>query len=132
VSALAAGPAAPAAASARAGSVGSREQVAWVRRAASNFVAAELRDDGAGACAILNAPLRRTLHGHTCTQRWDARLARLLAEPGARGRLRGEQRAIGSARVVVHEYVASIELPRPLIAGPNRFLWTENCWMLEG
>jgi hypothetical protein len=112
-------------------SAGTYDQVAWVRRAATNFVADELRGDGAGACSILNAPLRGT-HGHrTCAQRWDARLARLLREPAGRRRLRTEARAIASASVVVHGNTASINLPAPLMGGPNRFLWTENCWMLE-
>ncbi|HXR29457.1 MAG TPA: hypothetical protein VN772_07745 [Solirubrobacteraceae bacterium] len=113
-------------------SVGTPEQIAWVRRAAGNFVAAELSGNGAGACTVLNAPLRATVHHRTCEQRWNARLATLLRERGARAHLRAEQRAISSARVVVHGNVASIELPSPLMSGPNRFLWTENCWMLEG
>ena len=113
-------------------SVGTPEQVAWVRRAAGNFLAAELSGNGAGACTVLNAPLRARSHHLTCEQRWNARLARLLRERGARVRLRAEQRAIASARVVVRGDVATIELPAPLIGGPNRFLWTENCWMLEG
>ncbi len=46
--------------------------------------------------------------------------------------LRAERRAAASARVVVTGDVASIELPAPLLHGPNHFLWTENCWMLEG
>ncbi len=115
-----------------ASSVGSYEQVAWVRRAASNFVGDELRRDGAGACSILNAPLRATQHHRTCAQRWDARLARLLSEPGGRAGLRAEARAISSASVIVHGDTASIDLPAPLMSGANRFLWTENCWMLEG
>jgi hypothetical protein len=113
-------------------SVGTREQISWVRRAATNFVTAELGGDGASACAILNAPLRASEHHRTCAQRWDAKLARLLREAGARARLRSEKRAIASATVLVHGDVASIELPAPLMSGPNRFLWTENCWMLEG
>ncbi len=113
-------------------SVGTREQIAWVRRAASNFVAAELNRDGASACSILNAPLRSTEHNRTCAQRWDARLAALLHEPGGRARLRAEQRAIPAATVLVHGDTATIDLPRPLAGGANRFLWTENCWMLEG
>jgi hypothetical protein len=113
-------------------SVGTHEQIAWVRRAASNFVTAELSGNGASACAILNAPLRATQHHRTCAQRWDAKLAKLLREPGGRAHLRREQRAIPSAPVVVHGYTATIELPAPLSNGPNRFLWTENCWMLEG
>jgi hypothetical protein len=113
-------------------SVGSREQIAWVRRAASNFVTAELSGNGAGACGILNAPLRATRHNRTCAQRWNAKLAKLLREPGSRARLRSQQRAIPTAVVVVHGYVASLDLPAPLMSGPNHFLWTENCWMLKG
>jgi hypothetical protein len=114
-----------------AGSVGSYEQVAWVRRAASNFVRDELHGDGAGACSILNAPLRATQRHATCQQRWNARLATLLRRHGGRAALRAEARAIPSARVVVHGDSAVIYLPSPLLGGPNRFLWTENCWMLE-
>ncbi len=113
-------------------SVGSPEQIAWVRRAAGNFVAAEFGGNGAGACTVLNAPLRATEHHRTCEQRWNVRLRKLLQERGARSRLRTEQRAIPTARVVVHGNTASIELPAPLLSGPNRFLWTENCWMLTG
>ncbi len=124
---------APAAASAYDGhSVGSAEQIAWVRRAANNFVTAELAHNGAGACGILNAPLRAPRNHVSCEARWDAKLARMLRERGERARLRGEQQAIAHATVIVHGNVASIELPAPLDAGPNRFLWTENCWMLEG
>ena len=114
-----------------ASSSGSYEQIAWVRRAASNFVGDELRGDGASACSILNAPLRATQRHRTCAQRWDARLARLLREPGARGRLRRDARTIPSASVVVHGNTAYISLPASLMGGSNRFLWTENCWMLE-
>jgi hypothetical protein len=112
-------------------SVGSPEQVSWVRRAATNFVVAELGGNGAGACAILNAPLRATLHHRSCAERWDAKLAALLREPGGRGRLRAQKRAIPSAAVVVRGYVATIELPTPLMGPHNRFLWSENCWMLK-
>lgn len=115
-----------------AGSVGTPEQIAWVRRAASNFVAAELRGSGTGACAILNAPLRATQHHRTCAQRWNAKLSKLLREPLSRAHLHTLQQAIPSATVIVHDYTASIHLPTPLMHGPNRFLWTENCWMLEG
>jgi hypothetical protein len=115
-----------------AGSVGTPEQIAWVRRAASNFVAAELGGNGAGACAILNAPLRATQHHRTCAQRWNAKLSKLLREPHSRAHLHTLQRAIPSATVIVHDYSASINLPTPPMHGPNRFLWTENCWMLEG
>jgi len=113
-------------------SVGSREQIAWVRRAAMNFVAAELGGNGAGACAILNAPLRATQQHRTCAERWNSKLATVLREPGGRARLRAEQRAIGSAVVIVHGALATIDLPTPLVSGSNRFLWSENCWMLKG
>jgi hypothetical protein len=113
-------------------STGTHEQIAWVRRAASNFVAAELSGNGAGACSILNAPLRATQHRRTCAQRWNAKLAKLLREPGGLARLRSERRAIPSAAVLVHGDTATIDLPAPLASGPNHFLWSENCWMLEG
>jgi hypothetical protein len=115
-------------------SAGTREQIAWVRRAASNFVSAELSGNGAGACAILNAPLRATEHHRTCAQRWNAKLAVLLHQAGSRARLRAQKRAIPSAAVVVHGDVASLGLATALMSGPspNRFLWTENCWMLTG
>lgn len=129
--ACAAALAAPAGASA-ARSFGSHAQVAWVRRAASNFVSAELSANGAGACAILNAPLRATRGHRTCAQRWDAKLRALLREPGGRASLHGDARAIASARVVVGGYQATIDLPSPLMAGASRFVWNENCWMLSG
>jgi hypothetical protein len=113
-------------------SVGPGEQIAWVRRAAMNFVTAELAGNGAGACAILNAPLRATRRHQTCAERWNSKLAKLLGKPGGRAHLRAQERAIPSAQVIVRGEVASIELPAPLIAGPNRFYWTENCWMLMG
>jgi len=116
---------------ASASSAGSYEQVSWVRRAAANFVNDELRGDGAGACSILNAPLRATQHHRTCAQRWNSRLDSLDRRPAARAQLRTEAKAIPAARVLVHGNTASIDLPAPLIGGPNRFLWTENCWMLE-
>ncbi|MGD0452156.1 MAG: hypothetical protein ABSB69_01040 [Solirubrobacteraceae bacterium] len=122
---------APAGASA-AHSVGTREQVEWVRRAATNFVTAELAGNGAGACGILDVSLRGTEHHRTCAQRWDARLKTLLREPGGRARLRSQKRAIATSAVIVHGNVASIELPTPLMGSANRFLWTENCWMLDG
>jgi len=113
-------------------SVGSGEQIAWVRRAARNFVSAELAGNGAGACGVLNAPLRATEHGRTCEQRWNAKLSKLLREPGARAQLRAQKREIGSAIVIVHGNVASLELSTPLMGEANRFVWTENCWMLDG
>ena len=120
------------ASSAASSSQGTAEQIAWVRSAASRFVNAELARNGEGACAILNAPLRATIHGRTCAQRWDSRLTAMLRSPARRRELRAQARAIPSAAVVVHGNVAHLELSRPLIAGPNRFLWTEMCWMLEG
>jgi hypothetical protein len=101
-----------------------------VRSAATRFVTAELTGDSATACAILNAPLRATEHGRTCTQRWNARIVRLLREPDGRARLRAQKHAIATAAVVVHGNVASIDLPAPLMGGANRFVWSENCWML--
>ncbi len=112
-------------------SVGPSEQIAWVRSAATRFVTAELAGNGADACGILNAPLRGTEHGRTCTQRWNAKLAKLLHEPGGRARLHAQKHAIPSAAVIVHGNVASIDLPTALMGSSNRFLWTENCWMLE-
>jgi hypothetical protein len=113
-------------------SVGSASQIAWVRSAASRFLTAELAGNGAGACAILTARLRAPLRGRTCEARWNATLASQRRDRGARSRLRSDLRAVGSGRVVVHGNVASIDLPAPLLHGRNRFLWTENCWMLEG
>ena len=113
-------------------SVGTAEQIAWVRRAATNFVNDELAGNGAGACAILNAPLRATRNHRTCEQRWDARLKHMLRSPAKRRLLRAERRQIARAAVVVHGNVASLGLKTPLFNGPNRFLWTEMCWMLEG
>jgi hypothetical protein len=113
-------------------SVGSPSQIAWVRSAASRFVAAELAGDGASACAILNKPLRATVHGRTCTERFDARLAGTLRKPGAHAALHRQAGEINHAAVVIHGDVAQIELPTPLLRGANKFLWTENCWMLEG
>lgn len=113
-------------------STGTPAQIAWVRRAAGNFLTAELAGNGAAACAILNAPMRASNHGRTCAQRWDAKLTAMLRNGQTRARLRHQRRAVPSARVVVHGNVATIELPQPLMHGPNRFLWTENCWMLEG
>jgi hypothetical protein len=112
-------------------SVGTPEQVAWVRRAAERFVSAELAADASEACAVLVAPLRASRHGRSCEQRWRVRLASMSRQHGMRARLRAQQRAVASARVVVHGNVASIELPTALLHGPNRFVWTENCWMLQ-
>ncbi len=113
-------------------SSGTPEQIAWVRRAAGNFVRAELAGNAAGACAILNAPLRATRGHRTCEQRWQVRLQTLSHTPGAHRRMQAQLRAIGRAAVVIHGDVAALELKSPLLNGPNHFLWTEMCWMLEG
>jgi hypothetical protein len=113
-------------------SVGTPEQIAWVRRAARNFVNAEIAGNGAGACGILNAPLRATRNHRTCEQRWDARLKSMLRSPAERRLLRAQRRAIAAATVIVHGNVASLAVKTPLFNGPNHFLWTEMCWMLEG
>lgn len=111
---------------------GTTEQRAWVRSAATRFVTAELARDGASACAILVRRLRATEHGRTCAERWDARLSALLRrQPGERKTLRDELRAIPRAAVAVNADVAHIDLPDPLLRGSSRFLWTENCWMLQ-
>ena len=111
-------------------SVGTPEQIAWVRRAAGNFVSAELAGSGSGACAILAARLRASYHHETCAQRWDAKLAGMLRKRGERERLREQRAAVSSARVVVQGSNASIDLPASLIDSANRFVWSENCWML--
>lgn len=72
------------------------------------------------------------MHGRTCEQRWDARIAVLLGKRGKRAALRRQYLEIARAAVVVRGNVARIELRAPLIRGQNKFLWTENCWMLEG
>ncbi len=113
-------------------STGTPEQVAWVRRAATNFVSAELTGNGASACGILNAPLRATQHHRTCAQRWNAKLAVLLHEPGGRARLQAQKHAIPSAAVVVHGNIASLELTTPLMNSSNQMVWSENCWMVRG
>jgi hypothetical protein len=113
-------------------SVGGRDQIAGVRRAAGNIVAAELAGNGAGVCAILRAPLRTTEHHRTCAQRWDSKLTVLLREPGGRARLKAQRHAIPAAVVTVHGASALIDLPTPLLNGASRFLWTEDCWMLTG
>jgi hypothetical protein len=113
------------------GSQGTREQIAWVRRAAGNFIAAELGGNGAAACAILAAPLRAPQGGRSCQARWNARLATLLRDRSNRAGLHADSRAVGSARVLVHGWTATIALPAPLLAGRSRFVWSENCWMLE-
>jgi hypothetical protein len=39
---------------------------------------------------------------------------------------------MSSATVIVRGNVASLELATPLMGQRNRFVWTENCWMLAG
>jgi len=112
-------------------SIGTPEQIAWVRHAAERFITAELTRDGAEACAVLNAPMRAVVHGTSCEQRWNARIGRMLRRRGVRPALRRELRATARARVVVRGTTATIYLPEPLIRGANRLRWTENCWMLE-
>ncbi len=74
---------------------------------------------------------RHTGQAHVCRA-----LGREARRPAARAavpyRLRADARAIRSATVIVHGDTASIELPAPLMSGPNRLRWTEMCWMLEG
>jgi hypothetical protein len=111
---------------------GTAEQRAWVRSAATRFVTAELARDGGSACGILVRRLRATVHGRTCEQRWDARLAARLRLPGERAALRRELNEIARARVTIHGDQARIELAKPLLRRSTGFLWTENCWMLEG
>jgi len=113
-------------------STGSAQQIAAVRGAAGNFVAAELAGNGAGACAHLTAAQRATEHGRTCAQRWDAKLEQLMREPGERAGLRKDAHAIPSAAVLLRGNDASIALPAPLLGGnATRLLWVEDCWMLR-
>ena len=109
---------------------GTPEQIAWVRRAASKFVSAELRGDGAGACSVLVARLRAPRGGVTCAGRWDALLRKRLHDGRARAGLQRDERAIRGAHVEVRGSSATIALPAALLGGHSRFVWTENCWML--
>jgi len=72
-----------------------------LRAAATRLVEAELAGDGATACGILDAPLTGTVHGRSCAERWDTRIARLLARRGGRAGLRADLRAIPAARVTL-------------------------------
>ncbi len=108
-------------------STGTPAQIAWVRRAAGNFISAELQRNGAAACAVLDARLR----GHDCARRWDSRLTALLRRHGAREVLRADSRAVSSATVLVTGAHATIDLPHPLYEGASRLAWTEMCWMVE-
>jgi hypothetical protein len=102
-----------------------------LRSAAARLLAAELARDGASACGVLNAPLTATVGGRTCAQRWDARIARLLAHRGGRAALRADLRAVPSAAVSISGEWGTIALPHPLLNGSSRFYWTANCWMLS-
>lgn len=108
-------------------STGTPAQIAWVRRAAGNFIAAELQRNGAGACGVLDARLR----GRDCARRWDSRLTVLLRDPAARTRLVADRRAASAATVQVSGKHATIDLPHPLYDGASRLTWTEMCWMVE-
>ena len=101
---------------------------ATLRAAAGRLVQAELSGDGAGVCAVLNAPLTKAVRGETCAQRWDSR-ARALGAVERRG-LRRDLRALAGASVTIDGEHGSIELPAPLMDGHSRFYWTANCWML--
>jgi hypothetical protein len=122
---------APIAGHARLASSGTRDQVAWVRRSATNFVKDELQGNGAGACSVLYAPLQATEGHRTCARRWDVRLAAMLRTPGERARLRAQLRAIRSVTVTVRRDTATLHLATPLMQRASRLLWTSNCWMLE-
>jgi hypothetical protein len=103
---------------------------ATLRAAAARIVTALLRHDGAGACAVLNAPLTASERGRTCAQRWDARSAALLAERRGAALLRADLRETATASVSLDGEHGSIALSTPLLNGHSRFYWTQNCWML--
>ena len=101
-----------------------------LRTAAARVVTALLHHDGAGACAVLNAPLTQSERGRTCAQRWDARSTELLGRQGGAALLRADLRDTATAAVTVTGEHGSIALPTPLLNGHSRFYWTQNCWML--
>ena len=103
---------------------------ATLRAAATRLVDAEIAGDGATACGILYAPLTATVDGRTCAQRWDARLARILAAPGGAAGLRADLNAIPTAPIAIQGMYATIALPHPLLNRRSHFYWTANCWML--
>ena len=103
---------------------------ATLRVAATRVLTALLHHDGAGACAVLNAPLTQSEHGRTCAQRWDARSARVLGERHGAQLLRADLRAAATAVVSIHGEHGSIALPTPLLDDHSRFYWTQDCWML--
>jgi hypothetical protein len=106
--------------------------VAGLRAQVKRFVTAELHDDGATVCAILNAPLNNPRHGVSCAARWDASIKASLARSGSRKQLHADIAALRSAAISSDGTHASITTPYPLLAGHARshFYWTDNCWML--
>ena len=113
-------------------SQGTPEQIAWVRHAASRFVTAELKRDGAEACAVMSAPMRAVRHGGSCERRWRAKFTALLGRDGERARLHAQLQQISSAVVLIHGGSARIVLSTPLVDGHSNLVWSESCWMLEG
>lgn len=105
---------------------------AWIRKAARRFVTAELSRDAAEACAVLDAPLRATIRGRTCEQRWAAHLARLARVSGERAALRAQLGEVAHAPLTVHGNTATLALSAPLYDGTSRLVWTEMCWMVSG
>ncbi|HEX4036161.1 MAG TPA: hypothetical protein VHX66_17100 [Solirubrobacteraceae bacterium] len=103
---------------------------ATLRTAAARIITALLTRDGAGACAVLNAPLTATERGRTCAQRWDARSAELLARRNGAALLHADLREAATVSVSVDGEHGSIALSTPLLNGHSRFYWTQNCWML--
>jgi len=118
--------AAPAAAPAASSGV----TAATLRAAATRLITAELAGDGAGACAVLYAPLTATVDGRTCAQRWASRSKALLASPRRARGLRADLRAVNGAAVTINGEYGEIALPQALLNGRSRFYWTANCWML--
>jgi len=101
-----------------------------LRAAVTRLLDAELAGDGGSACGILYAPLTGVVGGRDCTQRWDARLGRMLRAPGGRATVKANLRALATAPIAMNGNYASIALPHPLLDGQSRFYWTANCWML--
>jgi hypothetical protein len=111
-------------------SANSTGTAAGLRYAVTRLLTAEIGRDGAGACAVLNAPLTGTVDGRSCTQRWDARIDGMLAAQGGARHLHADLRAVASAAVSIDGLYATISLPHPLLDGRSRFYWTDDCWML--
>jgi hypothetical protein len=104
--------------------------VANLRDAVSTVVSAEIHGLGSSACGKLYAPLTKTIHGRTCTQRWDARSKALLAAPDGLAHLLADYDAVPTAAVSIHGLYATIALPYALLGGESKWYWTDNCWML--